>query len=112
MPIAYSDRKVSEDFKVLIDDAEIFKATASQTGERIGEPRQRLEKNRHGRKTLAEKTWFQKVHDAKASTESRLGENTWAGWVIASGTRQRSSAEDHSAKRTSELSTKRSDEIA
>ena len=37
--------KLSEDFKVLIDDAEdLVKATASQTGERIGDLRQRLEK--------------------------------------------------------------------
>jgi ElaB/YqjD/DUF883 family membrane-anchored ribosome-binding protein len=78
-------KKLSEDFKVLIEDVEdIVKATASQTGERIGDLRQRLEKKiEDGRKTLAEKTWFQKTQDTKAGTESQLRENTWAGLAIA-----------------------------
>ncbi len=38
-------KKLSEDFKVLIEDVEdLVKATASQTSERIGDLRQRLEK--------------------------------------------------------------------
>jgi ElaB/YqjD/DUF883 family membrane-anchored ribosome-binding protein len=79
--------KLTADFKVLIDDVEeLVKATASQAGERIGDLRQRLEKKiEDGRKALAEKTWFQKVREAKAGTESRLHENTWAGLVIAAG---------------------------
>lgn len=82
--------KLSADFKVLIDDVEeLVKATASQAGEGIGDLRQRLEKKiEDGRKTLAEKTWFQKAQEAKAGTESRLRENTWAGLVIATGHRR------------------------
>ena len=80
-------KKLSEDFKILIDDVEdLVKATASETGERIGGLRQRLEKKiADGRKTLAEKTWFQKAKDAKAETESRIRENTWTGLAIATG---------------------------
>ena len=80
-------KKLSEDFKVLIDDVEdLVKATASQTGERIGDLRQRLEKKiEDGRKTLTEKTWFQKAQDAIAGTDSCLRENSWARFVIAAG---------------------------
>jgi ElaB/YqjD/DUF883 family membrane-anchored ribosome-binding protein len=79
--------KLAADFKVLIDDVEeLVKATASQTSERIGDLRQRLEKEiEDGRKALAEKTWFQKAQEVKAGKVSRLGENTWAGLVIATG---------------------------
>ena len=40
-----SARKLAADFKIVMDDVEgLIKATASQTGERIGDLRQRLEK--------------------------------------------------------------------
>jgi ElaB/YqjD/DUF883 family membrane-anchored ribosome-binding protein len=82
-----SAKKLAADFKILIDDVEeLVKATASQAGERVGDLRQRLEKEiEDGRKALAEKTWFQKAREAKAGTESRLRENTWGGLVIAAG---------------------------
>jgi ElaB/YqjD/DUF883 family membrane-anchored ribosome-binding protein len=80
-------KKIAEDFKVLINDAEdLIAATASQTGERIGDLRQRLQtKIEDARKGMAEKTWFRKVQRAKAGAESCLGKNSWAGLVIAVG---------------------------
>lgn len=82
-----SMRKVAADFTIVMDDVEeLIKATASQTGERIGDLRQRLEKKiENGRKALAEKTWFQTAEETKARTESRLGENPWAGLAVAIG---------------------------
>jgi ElaB/YqjD/DUF883 family membrane-anchored ribosome-binding protein len=79
--------KFAADFKLLINDVEeLVKATAGQAGERIGNLRQRLEKEiEDGRKALAEKTWFQKAQEAKAGAESTLRENNWAGLVIATG---------------------------
>jgi ElaB/YqjD/DUF883 family membrane-anchored ribosome-binding protein len=72
-----SARKLAADFKIVMDDVEeLIKATASQTGERIGDLRQRLEKKiEDSRKTLAEKTWFQTAEEAKARTESCLRDN-------------------------------------
>jgi ElaB/YqjD/DUF883 family membrane-anchored ribosome-binding protein len=82
-----SGRKLAADFKIVMDDVEeLIKATASQTGERVGDLRQRLEKKiEDGRKALAEKTWFQTAEEAKARTESRLRENSWAGLAVATG---------------------------
>jgi ElaB/YqjD/DUF883 family membrane-anchored ribosome-binding protein len=82
-----SARKLAADFKIVMSDVEeLIKATASQTGERIGDLRQRLEKKiEDGRKALAEKTWVQTAEEAKARTESRLRENPWAGLAVATG---------------------------
>jgi ElaB/YqjD/DUF883 family membrane-anchored ribosome-binding protein len=82
-----SARKLAADFKIVMDDVEgLIKATASQTGERIGDLRQRLGKKIvDGRRALAEKTWFQTAEEAKARTESCLRENPWAGLVVATG---------------------------
>jgi len=82
-----SARKLAGDFKIVMDDVEgLIKATASQTGERIGDLRQRLGKKiEDGRRALAEKTWFQTAEEAKARTESCLRENPWAGLVVATG---------------------------
>jgi ElaB/YqjD/DUF883 family membrane-anchored ribosome-binding protein len=82
-------RKLADDFKVLIDDVEgMVKATASQTGERVGDLRRRLEsKIEDGRKALAErqKAWFQRRGDAETEAKSCFWENTWAGLAIATG---------------------------
>lgn len=84
-----STQKFVSDVKVLIDDAEaLLRATASETGERIGELRQRLEKKiEAGRKALAEEesAWREKAAEAKTSTESYLRENPWNGVAIAAG---------------------------
>lgn len=82
-----SARKLAADFKIVMGDVEeLIRVTASQSGERVGDLRQRLEKKiEDGRKALAEKTWFQTAEEAKARTGSRLRENPWAGLVIATG---------------------------
>ena len=82
-----STRKLAADFKIVMDDVEeLIKATASQTGERIGDLRQRLEqKIEVGRKTLAEKRWFTSAGEAKAQAESRFRENPWLGLAVATG---------------------------
>ena len=82
-----SAKKLAADFKIVMSDVEeLIKATANQTGERVGDLRQRLEKKiEDGRKALAEKTWFQTAEEAKAQTESRLRENPWVGLVVATG---------------------------
>lgn len=63
-----SARKLAADFKIVMGDVEeLIRATASQSGERVGDLRQRLEKKiEDGRKALAEKTWFQTAEEAKA----------------------------------------------
>ncbi|HVO92558.1 MAG TPA: DUF883 domain-containing protein [Terriglobales bacterium] len=78
-------KKLAEDFKVLIDDVEdLVGATASQTGERLADLRQRLQaKVDNARKGLAENTWFRKAQESKTRTESCLLKSSWAGWVIA-----------------------------
>ena len=80
-------RKLAADFKVVMDDVEeLIKATASQTGERIGDLRQRLEqKIEVFRKTLVEKSWFTNAGQAKAQAESRFRENPWLGLAVATG---------------------------
>ena len=82
-----STRKLAADFKIVMDDVEeLIKATASQTGERIGDLRQRLEqKIEVARKTLAEKPWFTSAGEAKAQAESRFRENPWLGLAVATG---------------------------
>jgi len=80
--------KLAEDFRVLIDDVEaLLKATADQTGARIGDLRQRLEKQiEDGRTALVERkaAWFPKIEKEKAGPESCLLDNSWAALVIAS----------------------------
>ena len=80
-------KKLAEGFKVLIDDArDLIAATASQTGERIGELRQRLQTRiEDARSRLPEKAWFRKAQEAKAGVESCLRKRSWAGLVIAVG---------------------------
>jgi ElaB/YqjD/DUF883 family membrane-anchored ribosome-binding protein len=82
-----SGRKLAADFKIVMGDVEeLIKATASQTGERVGDLRQRLERKiEDGRKALAERTWLQRAEEVKARTESRLRENPWVVLVVAAG---------------------------
>jgi len=82
-----SATKLAADFKIVMDDVEeLIKATASQTGERIGDLRQRLEKKvEDARRALAEKPWFKTAEETKTRTESRLRENPWVGLAVASG---------------------------
>lgn len=80
-------RKIAADFKLVMEDVEeLIKATASQTGERIGALRERLEKKiEEGKKLLSERGWVRSAEEKKAQAESRLRENPWTGVAIAAG---------------------------
>ncbi len=82
-------QKLVSDVKILIEDAEeLLRATASETGERLTELRQRLQKKiDEGKKALAEEesAWRRRAEEARASTESYLRENAWSSVAIAAG---------------------------
>jgi ElaB/YqjD/DUF883 family membrane-anchored ribosome-binding protein len=80
-------RKIVTDFKLVMEDVEeLIKATAGQTGERIGTLRQSLAKKlEDGRKSLAETAWFRRAEETKTEAESRLRENPWTGVAVATG---------------------------
>jgi ElaB/YqjD/DUF883 family membrane-anchored ribosome-binding protein len=82
-------QKLISDVKVLIDDAEeLLRATAGQTGERITDLRQRLERKiEEGRNALAalENEWRQKAEQARARSENYLRENVWTTVAMAAG---------------------------
>jgi ElaB/YqjD/DUF883 family membrane-anchored ribosome-binding protein len=82
-------QKLASDFRALIDDVEeLLKATASQTGESMGELRERLEaKIQEGRKALGEqqRVLLDKAEEARASAEAYVRENPWTTLGVATG---------------------------
>jgi ElaB/YqjD/DUF883 family membrane-anchored ribosome-binding protein len=85
----FTTQKLISDVKVLIDDAEeLLRATADQTGERIGELRQRLQRKiEEGRNALTaqENEWRQKAEQARVRSENYLRENVWTTVAMAAG---------------------------
>jgi ElaB/YqjD/DUF883 family membrane-anchored ribosome-binding protein len=81
--------KLTEDLKVLINDAEeLLKATASETSERIVDLRRRVEQKLAGcRADLAEQggVWFHKAEQLKTCAASCLRDNSWTRVGIAVG---------------------------
>jgi ElaB/YqjD/DUF883 family membrane-anchored ribosome-binding protein len=83
-----SREKLSADFKAVIGDVDgLVKTTSRQTGEKIADLRQRLEKKlQDGRKALSEQGPLRvKVAEAKASAQSYLREKRWPALAIAAG---------------------------
>lgn len=82
-------QRLISDVKVLIDDAEeLLRATADQTGERIVELRQRLQRKiEEGRNALVaqENEWRQKAEQVRARSENYLRENIWTTVAMAAG---------------------------
>jgi ElaB/YqjD/DUF883 family membrane-anchored ribosome-binding protein len=82
-------QKLISDVNVLIDDAEeLLRATADQTGERIVELRQRMQRKiEEGRSALAaqENEWRQKAEQARVRSENYLRENVWTTVAMAAG---------------------------
>ncbi|HZD41181.1 MAG TPA: DUF883 family protein [Terriglobales bacterium] len=85
----FTTQRLISDVKVLIDDAEeLVRATADQTGERIMDLRQRLQRKiEEGRDALAaqENEWRQKAEQARERSENYLRENVWASVAMAAG---------------------------
>jgi ElaB/YqjD/DUF883 family membrane-anchored ribosome-binding protein len=82
-------QKLIADVTVLIDDVEeLWKITASETGERIVALRWRLEqKIAECRKALAEEegAWIQIVQRAMVRAGAQRWQNTWTKFAIAVG---------------------------
>lgn len=80
--------KLSADFKAVIGDVDqLVRATSKQTGEKIAELRQRLEKKlEDGRKALSEQRPLRdKVVEARTLAQAYVREKRWAAMGVAAG---------------------------
>ncbi len=84
-----SKEKLIADFKVVVADAEaLLQATASETGEKLGEARTKLEKRleeARGRLREAEGVLRDKGKEAADAADGFVRENPWKSVGIAAG---------------------------
>lgn len=86
---AIAKEKIVQDFKTVYSDVEeLLRATASQTGEKIGIIRERLQEHMHNAKDrLAEtkEVVVDKTKQAAKATDEYVHDNPWQAVGIAAG---------------------------
>jgi ElaB/YqjD/DUF883 family membrane-anchored ribosome-binding protein len=84
-----SKEKLMQDLQNVVADAEeLLRATASQTGERVAEARERIEENLIAAKqriAVAELALREKTQQAATATDEYVHKNPWQAIGVAAG---------------------------